>query len=161
MATMSTRPGAAAPVPGWAVRASVVLSLLVALGVLLQSVWAGGFLAVVYGGGSGGEVHLLLHEVGANATFGLLALEAVPVLLTPLRRVRPVVVSGVVLGGLLVAVIGLGYVGGASVALHVPLAVTAFGAAAWHVVAVAGSARTARRSATPGDGAATTGGRTA
>lgn len=112
-------------------RLTAVLAWLVALGVLLQSVWAGGFLAAFYGGTALGGA-LTLHELGANATFGLLALEGLLVVATPLRRRREQLVSGVVLGVLLTAVIGLGYVGGGSVAVHVPLAVLSFGAALWH-----------------------------
>lgn len=123
--------------PPAARRATVVLATLVALGVLLQSVFAGGFLSSVYGG-AGLSGARTWHELGANATFGLLLVEGLLVLATPLRRRRQHLVSGLVLALLLTAVIGLGYVGGASVAVHVPLAVLTFGVALWHVTAAAG-----------------------
>lgn len=118
-------------------RAAAVLAALVALGVLLQSVFAGGFLTAFYGG-SALPGALTWHELGANATFGLLAVEGLLVLATPLRRDRRHLGSGVLLGVLLTAVIGLGYVGGASVAVHVPLAVTTFGVALWHALVASG-----------------------
>ena len=121
-------------------RTTVVLAWLVAAGVLLQSVWAGGFLSAFYVEGAGPAGALTWHEVGANATFGLLAVEGLLVVATPLRRRRGQLLSGVVLGVLLTAVIGLGYVGGASVAWHVPLGVAAFGAALVHAL-LAGGAR--------------------
>ncbi len=133
---MTTSGQSAAVSPGLR-RAAGTLAALVALGVLLQSVFAGGFLSTVYGA-AGLTGALTLHEVGANATFGLLAVEGLLVLATPLRRDRQLLVSGVVLGVVLTAVIGLGYVGGASVALHVPLGVTAFGVALWHAVVANG-----------------------
>ena len=119
---MSTSPstGAAPAVR----RTAGVLAWLVALGVLLQSVFAGGFLSPVYGG-DGLAGALTWHEVGANGTFGLLVVEGLLVLATPLAV-------------LLTAVIGLGYVGGGSVALHVPLAVAAFGVALWHALVASG-----------------------
>lgn len=112
--------------------AARVLASLVAAGVLLQSVFAGGFLRAFYGGEVLGS-SLTLHELGANATFGLLVLEGLLVLATPLRRRRGQLLSGLLLGVLLTAVIGLGYVGGASVGVHVPLGVAAFGLALVHV----------------------------
>lgn len=112
-------------------RAAAVLAALVALGVLLQAVFAGGFIRAFYGSTVLGS-SLTWHELGANATFGLLVLEGVIVVATPLRRRRAHVASGVVLGVLLTAVIGLGYVGGGSLVVHVPLAVLTFGAALWH-----------------------------
>jgi hypothetical protein len=114
------------------------LAALVALGVLLQSVWAGGFLRAFYSdaGAVGGA--RALHELGANATFGLLVVEGLVVLVTsPLRRDRLLLGSGLLLGLLLTGVIGLGYVGGGSVAVHVPLAVATFGVALWHAAAAA------------------------
>ena len=118
-------------------RATAVLAALVALGVLLQSVFAGGFLSPVYGGG-GLPGARTWHELGANATFGLLLVEGLLVLATPLRRRRQQLASGLVLAVLLTAVIGLGYVGGGSVAVHVPLGVLTFGVALWHAAAAAG-----------------------
>lgn len=118
-------------------RAAAALATLVALGVLLQSVFAGGFLRAFYGAPVLGS-SLTWHEVGANATFGLLLVEGLLVLVTPLRRDRVHAGSGLVLGGLLTAVIGLGYVGGGSVAVHVPLAVVSFGVAAWHAAVANG-----------------------
>lgn len=118
-------------------RTAVVLAVLVAAGVLLQSVFAGGFLSPVYGG-AGMPGARTWHELGANVTFGLLLVEGVLVLATPLRRRRQHLVSGLVLGVLLTVVIGLGYLGGGSVAVHVPLGVLAFGVALWHVVAASG-----------------------
>lgn len=123
-------------------RASAVLATLVAVGVLLQSVFAGGFLQAFYGAPELGS-SLVWHEVGANATFGLLLVEGVLVVATPLRRDRALVGSGVLLGVLLTAVIGLGYLGGGSVALHVPLAVLSFGVASWHAAAAIGLRLTA------------------
>jgi hypothetical protein len=113
------------------------LAVLVALGVLLQSAFAGAFLSPVYGG-PGLPGARTWHELGANATFGLLALEGVLVVATPLRQRRQLVVSGVVLALLLTAVIGLGYVGGGSVAVHVPLGVLSFGVALWHAAVANG-----------------------
>ena len=124
-------------------RTAGVLALLVAVGVLVQSALAGGFLAPVYGA-SGLPGALTWHEVGANVTFGLLVLEGALVLATPLRRDRGHVGSGVVLGLLLTGVIGLGYVGGASVAVHVPLGVAAFGVALWHAAHANGRRLAAR-----------------
>lgn len=118
-------------------RAAGTLAVLVAAGVLLQSVLAGGFLSAVYGGSELAGARTL-HEVGANVTFGLLAVEGLLVLATPLRRDRQHLVSGLVLAGLLTAVIGLGYVGGGAVGLHVPFGVTAFGVALWHALAANG-----------------------
>lgn len=118
-------------------RAATVLAALVALGVLLQSVFAGGFLTAFYGGTALSGA-LTWHELGANATFGLLAIEGLLVLATPLRRDRLHLGSGVLLGALLTGVIGLGYVGGGSVAVHVPLAVATFGVALWHAVVASG-----------------------
>ncbi len=124
-------------VPRGVRRTAGVLATLVAVGVLTQSVFAGGFLSAVYGG-QGLPGALTWHELGANATFGLLVVEGVVVVATPLRRDRQHLVSGVALGVLLTAVIGLGYVGGASVAVHVPLGVTAFGVALWHALVASG-----------------------
>lgn len=112
-------------------RTAAVLASLVALGVLLQSVFAGGFLRGFYGASVLGS-SLVWHEVGANATFGLLVVEGVLVLLTPLRRDRAHLGSGLLLAVLLTGVIGLGYVGGGSVGVHVPLGVLSFGVAVWH-----------------------------
>ena len=114
-----------------------VLAVLVALGVLLQSVFAGGFLSPAFGG-TGIDGARTWHGVGANVTFGLLVVEGVLVLATSLRRQRQHLVSGLLLGVLLTAVIGLGYIGGGSVAVHVPLAVLTFGVALWHVAAATG-----------------------
>lgn len=114
------------------------LAALVALGVLLQSVWAGGFLRAFYSDAGVLGSSLTLHELGANATFGLLAVEGLVVLATPLRRDRRLLGSGLLLGLLLTGVIGLGYVGGASVAVHVPLAVASFGVALWHAAVASG-----------------------
>ncbi len=118
-------------------QAAAALAVLVAVGVLLQSLFAGGFLSPVYGG-NGLPGARTWHELGANATFGLLLVEGLLVLATPLRRHRQHLVSGVVLALLLTAVIGLGYVGGGSVAVHVPLGVLAFGVALWHAAAASG-----------------------
>lgn len=118
-------------------RASGTLAVLVAVGVLVQSVFAGGFLTAFYGGTTLAGA-LTWHELGANATFGLLAVEGLLVLASPLRRDRQHLVSGVVLAVVLTAVIGLGYVGGGSVAVHVPLGVAAFGVALWHALAANG-----------------------
>lgn|GEM_PF-6784500 len=128
--TTTTSPPSA---PSTTVRATQVLAGLVTLGVLLQSAFAGGFLRAFYtdGGALGGS--LAWHELGANATFGLLAVEGLLVLATPLRRRTGQLVSGGVLLLLLTGVIGLGYVGGGAVALHVPLGVLAFGAALVHL----------------------------
>lgn len=130
-------------------RVVAVLAALVALGVLLQSVWAGGFLRAFYSDAGVLGSSLTLHELGANATFGLLVVEGVVVLATPLRGDRGLVGSGLLLGVLLTGVIGFGYVGGTSVAVHVPLAVASFGVALWHA-AVAARAGGDRR---PHDGA--------
>lgn len=124
-------------IPAAVRRTSAVLATLVAVGVLLQSVFAGGFLRAFYGASELGS-SLTWHEVGANATFGLLLVEGLLVAATPLRGDRALVGSGVLLGVLLTAVIGLGYVGGGSVAVHVPLAVLSFGVASWHAAAAAG-----------------------
>lgn len=118
-------------------RAAGGLAVLVAVGVLAQSVFAGGFLSAFYGGAALAGA-LTGHELGANATFGLLAVEGLLVLATPLRRDRQHLVSGLVLALLLTAVIGLGYVGGGSVAVHVPLGVAAFGVALWHAAVANG-----------------------
>ncbi len=118
-------------------RAAGLLAWLVALGVLLQSVFAGGFLRAFYDAEVLGS-SLTWHEVGANATFGLLVVEGLLVLATPLRRDRAHLGSGVLLALLLTAVIGLGYVGGGSVAVHIPLGVLAFGVALWHATAATG-----------------------
>lgn len=132
-------------VPAAVRRAVGVLAGLVAFGVLLQSVFAGGFLRGFYGVSVLGS-SLTWHEVGANATFGLLLVEGVLVLATPLRRDRTLLGSGLLLGVLLTGVIGLGYVGGGSVAVHVPLGVLSFGVAVWHA-AVANGLRLERRRA--------------
>ena len=132
-----TTPTPPAPAPSGVRRTAGVLAALVAVGVLLQSVFAGGFLTAFYGG-TALPGALTWHELGANATFGLLAVEGLLVLATPLRRDRAHLGSGVVLAVLLTAVIGLGYVGGASVAVHVPLAVATFGVALWHAVVANG-----------------------
>ncbi len=126
-------------------RAVGVLAGLVTFGVLLQSVFAGGFLRGFYGVSVLGS-SLTWHEVGANATFGLLLVEGVLVVATPLRRDRTHLGSGLLLGLLLTGVIGLGYVGGGSVAVHVPLGVLSFGVAVWHA-AVANGLRLERRRA--------------
>lgn len=130
MATASTPPSAVR-------RVTAVLATLVAVGVLLQSVFAGGFLRAFYGADVLGS-SLTWHELGGNATFGLLLVEGLVVVATPLRRDRQHLGSGLLLGLLLTAVIGLGYVGGASVAVHVPLAVATFGVALWHAAAANG-----------------------
>ena len=119
--------------PPTALRATQGLAGLVALGVLLQSAFAGGFLRSFYADGGALGSSLTWHELGANATFGLLAVEGLVVLATPLRRRTGQLVSGVLLAVLLTGVIGLGYVGGGAVALHVPLGVLAFGAALVHL----------------------------
>lgn len=124
-------------VPSAVRRAAGVLAVLVAAGVLLQSVFAGGFLRGFYGAPVLGS-SLTWHELGANATFGLLLVEGVLVLATPLRRDRRHLGSGMLLGVLLTAVIGLGYVGAGAVAVHVPLGVTSFGVALWHAAAANG-----------------------
>lgn len=124
-------------VPVRARRTAGTLAVLVAVGVLLQSVFAGGFLTAFYGGTAVAGA-LTWHELGANLTFGLLVIEGLLVLATPLRRDRQHLVSGVVLAGLLTATIGLGYVGGGSVAVHVPLGVAVFGVALWHGLAANG-----------------------
>lgn len=124
-------------------RTAGVLAALVAVGVLLQSVFAGGFLRAFYGAEVLGSSPVW-HEVGANATFGLLVLEGLLVVATPLRRDRAWLASGVLLGVLLTGVIGLGYVGGGSVAVHVPLGVLSFAVAVWHA-AVANGLRLQRR----------------
>ena len=125
-------------------RATGVLAILVLLGVLAQSVFAGGLLAPAYGGAVMPAARTW-HEVGANVTFALLALEGVLVVATPLRRDRAHLGSGVALGVVLTAVIGLGYVGGTAVALHVPLGVAAFGVAVWHAAAANGRRLVAAR----------------
>lgn len=124
-------------VPPTVRRTAGVLALLVATGVLLQSVFAGGFLRAFYGVEALGS-SLTWHELGANATFGLLLVEALLVVATPLRRDRQHLVSGLALGVLLTGVIGLGYVGAGAVALHVPLGVAAFGVSLWHAAAANG-----------------------
>lgn len=133
MTTTSDRTAAPAPAPPTVLRATQVLAALVALGVLVQSAFAGGFLRAFYTDGGALGSSLSWHELGANATFGLLAVEGLLVLATPLRRRTGQLVSGVVLAVLLTGVIGLGYVGGGAVALHVPLGVLAFGFALLHL----------------------------
>ena len=118
-------------------RLTAVLAAMVAAGVLLQAVFAGGFLRAFYGADVLGS-SLTWHELGGNATFGLLLLEGLVVVGTPLRRDRQHLASGLLLGVLLTAVIGLGYVGGASVAVHIPLAMATFGVALWHAAAANG-----------------------
>lgn len=120
------------------VAGTVVLAWLVALGVLLQSVWAGGFLRGFYGDDGAVAGALTWHELGANATFALLAVEGLLVVGTGLRRRRGQLVSGLALGVLLTATIGLGYIGGSSVAVHVPLGVASFGAAVVHALLASG-----------------------
>ena len=90
--TTSSAPGAR--------RVAGVLAVLVLVGVLAQSAFAGGFLAPVYGG-AGLPGARTWHELGANATFGLLVVEGLLVLATPLRRDRQHLLSGLVLGVLL------------------------------------------------------------
>lgn len=136
---MTTPPAPTPAVPTGVARAAGVLAVLVALGVLLQSVFAGGFLRAFYGAEVLGS-SLTWHELGANATFGLLVVEGLLVLATPLRRSRTHLASGLLLGLLLTGVIGLGYVGGASVAVHVPLGVASFGVALWHAAVANGLA---------------------
>lgn len=128
---------ATASVPPTVRRVAGGLASLVAFGVLLQSVFAGGFLRAFYGSTVLGS-SLTWHELGANVTFGLLLVEGLLVLATPLRRERQHLVSGLLLGALLTAVIGLGYVGGASLAVHVPLAVATFGVTLWHAAVANG-----------------------
>lgn len=134
------------PEPSVAVRrTAAVLAVLVPVGVLFQAVTAGGFVSLLFGAGHGWASAIDLHELGANATFGVLAVEGLLVLATPLRRRRQQVVSGVLVGVLLTAVIGLGYVGAGGVLLHVPLAVLAFGVACWHAAAANGLSVTGGR----------------
>ncbi len=137
MTAATTQPTSPTPVSPAVERVAGGLALLVAVGVLLQSVFAGGFIRAFYGSTMLGS-SLSWHELGANATFGLLLVEAVLVLLTPLRRRTQHLVSGLVLGVLLTGVIGLGYVGGGSLAVHVPLAVATFGVTLWHAAAANG-----------------------
>lgn len=133
MTTSSSRTTISSTTPSTALRATQVLAVLVTLGVLVQSAFAGGFLRAFYADGGALGSSLTWHELGANATFGLLAVEGLLVLATPLRRRTGQLVSGVVLAVLLTGVIGLGYVGGGAVALHVPLGVLSFGAALVHL----------------------------
>lgn len=123
---------AVADAPAAAVTAVGVLAPLVLLGVLLQPVFAGAFL------GDLGAWGLSAHEIGANATFGLVLVEALVVLATPLRRHRRLLVGLVVIGVTLTAIIGLGYVGGAALVVHVPLAVVVAIGATHHVTTARG-----------------------
>lgn len=102
--------------PG-AVRAVRLLAMLLVVGVLLQPVFAGSWL------GGLGAWGMTAHEIGANATFAVLVVEGAIVLATPLRRHRRLLGGLVVLGVAMTAVIGLGYVGGVALSVHVPLAV--------------------------------------
>lgn len=108
-----------------------VAAVLLLVGVLLQPVFIGGYL------GELGAWGLTAHEVGANATFGIALLEVLLVLSVPAMRADRRLVGGLI--GILVALtalIGLGYVGGAALVVHVPLAVLVAVGATHHVTTV-------------------------
>jgi hypothetical protein len=120
-----------APTPAVQLGALRVLAVLLLLGVLLQSFFAGGFLRGTF------SWALTAHEIGANATFGVLLLEGLLVLATPaFRRNRALLGGLVAIGVVLTAIIGLGYVGGDAVTAHVPLGVLVAIAVTHHVQSV-------------------------
>lgn len=111
---------------GLRVAAGVLLA-----GVLLQPLSAGSFLGGV---GTWGRT---AHEIGANATFAVALLEGLLVLAVPRLRGDRRLLGGLVgVGVLLTGIIGLGYVGGGALALHVPLGVLVAVGASHHLQTV-------------------------
>ena len=107
------------------------LAMLVVVGVLLQPVFIGGYL------GDLGAWGLTAHELGANATFGIVLLEGALVLVTPaMRSDRRLLLGLVAIAVALTALIGLGYVGGGALVVHVPLAVLVAIGAVHHLTTV-------------------------
>lgn len=126
----SATPRADAPAPT-AVLALRVLATLLVAGVLLQAVFAGSFLGAVGGWG------LTAHEIGANATFAVVLVEGLLVLaVSSFRRDRRLLGGLVVIAVTLTAIIGLGYVGGAALVVHVPLSVVVAIGAVQHLATV-------------------------
>ncbi len=124
-----------APSPA-AVTALRLLATLLVVGVLLQPVFAGSFLGGV------GDWGLSAHELGANATFAVALAEGLLVLAVPaFRRDRRLLGGLVVIGLTLTAIIGLGYVGGAALVVHVPLSVVVAIGAVQHLTTVRRIAR--------------------
>lgn len=106
-------------------------AVLVLVGVLLQPVWMGGWL------GGWGMWGLTAHEIGANAVFAVAALELALVAATPAARADRAVRGHLVgIVALLVAIIGLGYVGERLLLLHIPLGVVIVVGASDHLRAV-------------------------
>ena len=99
---------------------------LTSLGVLLQALWAGLFLRRDADGSTWSSVH----QHGAEATVTLAALATIAAAMW-LRNRRDLLVGTVLLLGLLVVEYLLGRAGGASVAVHVPLAMVLMGLAVW------------------------------
>ncbi len=108
------------PHPAWS-----ALIGLTSLGVLLQGLWAGLFLRPDAGGS-----WYSVHQHGAEATVTLALLSTVAALVW-LRSRRDLLVGTVLLLVLLVVEYFLGRAGGASVAVHVPLAMLLMGLAVW------------------------------
>lgn len=98
-----------------------VLAVLMLVGVVLQALWAGGFL------GPWADWGVDAHELGANATFTVAVAQLVLVLTTPAFRADRKLVAGVIaIVATLTAIIGLGYAARSSrstLLFHVPLAV--------------------------------------
>ncbi|MGN6503295.1 MAG: hypothetical protein ACTHKX_10410 [Pseudolysinimonas sp.] len=127
----------AAPSPSRAARALAPLIGVTSLGVLLQAVTAGVFMALRR---DGGEAWVGVHDMIANVTV-LVAIAAAVVALIAVRRTRPTVAWGsLVLALLLIAQTLVGHLMADAeidglVALHVPLAMIVFGATIWLSVA--------------------------
>jgi hypothetical protein len=113
------------PHPAWS-----ALVGLTTLGVLLQGLWAGLFLR------RDGDHRswVSVHQHGGEATVTLAVLAAVAAVIW-LRGRRDLLVGTVLLAALLVVEYFLGRAGGASVVVHVPLALLIMGLAVWLPVA--------------------------
>jgi hypothetical protein len=128
-----------APARSGAARALAPLIGVTSLGVLLQAVTAGIFMALRR---NGGEAWVGVHDMIANVTV-LVSIAAAVVALIAVRGTRPVVAWGsLVLAVLLIAQTLVGHLMADAeldglVALHVPLAMLVFGLTIWLSVATA------------------------
>jgi hypothetical protein len=118
---VTTERTAPKPHPAWS-----ALVGLATLGVLLQGLWAGLFLRRDVDGHSWFSVH----QHGGEATVTLAALAMIAAVVW-LRHRRDLLVGTALFLVLLVVEYFLGRAGGASVAVHVPLALLIMGLAVW------------------------------
>ncbi|GIG30170.1 hypothetical protein [Cellulomonas marina] len=131
-ATGSTTGPAPAPVTNKAYGALVGIA---SLGILLQGLWAGLFMAAWGGGGQSADTWEFVHARGADVTL-LVSVAALVLAVTKLKARRDLVVGTVVLVALLVLEYVLGSLmadaGAASLtAVHVPLAMLLMAVAVW------------------------------